>query len=144
MRKYKITIFNKLKLFYKCIASYSFAQRATILKQQLKVEFIRNRLSYPILLISNYKYGDGAKLRGYDFSLRHHVQICSGAHPDSCAVGTGGCSPRVKRQGREADHSPPSSAEVKNSRSYTSTPQYVFMAWCLIKQLILLHCVVLS
>jgi hypothetical protein len=39
----------------------------------------------------------------------------------------------VKRPGRETDHSPPSSAEVKNAWSYTSTPQYVFMAWCLVK-----------
>jgi hypothetical protein len=39
----------------------------------------------------------------------------------------------VKRQGREADHSLPSSAEVKNAWSYTFTPQYVFMAWCLVK-----------
>jgi hypothetical protein len=42
-------------------------------------------------------------------------------------------SVRVKRPGREADHSPPSSAEVKNAWSYTSTPQYVFVAWCLVK-----------
>jgi hypothetical protein len=34
---------------------------------------------------------------------------------------------------REVDHSPPSSAEVKNAWSYTSTPQNVFMAWCLVK-----------
>jgi hypothetical protein len=39
----------------------------------------------------------------------------------------------VKRPGREADHSHPSSAEVKNAWSYTSTPQYVFLAWCLVK-----------
>jgi hypothetical protein len=39
----------------------------------------------------------------------------------------------VKRPGREADQSPPSSAEVKNARGYTSTPQHVFMAWCLVK-----------
>jgi hypothetical protein len=39
----------------------------------------------------------------------------------------------VKRPGGEVDHSPPSSAEVKNAWSYTSTPQYVFMAWCLVK-----------
>jgi hypothetical protein len=38
----------------------------------------------------------------------------------------------VKRPGREADHSPPSSAEVRNAWSYTSTPQYVFKAWCLV------------
>jgi hypothetical protein len=29
---------------------------------------------------------------------------------------------RVKRSGREADHSPPSSVEVKNAWSYNSTP----------------------
>jgi hypothetical protein len=34
----------------------------------------------------------------------------------------------VKRPEHEADHSPPSSAEVKNAWNYTSTPQYVFMA----------------
>jgi len=39
----------------------------------------------------------------------------------------------IKRTGREADHSPPSSAKVKNAWSYTFTPQYVFMAWCLVK-----------
>jgi hypothetical protein len=39
----------------------------------------------------------------------------------------------VKRPEREADYSPPSSAEVENAWSYTSTPQYVFMAWCLVK-----------
>jgi hypothetical protein len=39
----------------------------------------------------------------------------------------------VKRPGREADHSPPSNTEVKNAWSYTSSPPYVFMAWCLVK-----------
>jgi hypothetical protein len=37
------------------------------------------------------------------------------------------------RPGREADRSPPSSTEVRNAWSYTSTPRYVFMAWCLVK-----------
>jgi hypothetical protein len=34
--------------------------------------------------------------------------------------------------GREADYSPPSSPEVKNAWSYTSTPSYAFMAWYMI------------
>jgi hypothetical protein len=38
----------------------------------------------------------------------------------------------VKRPGREADHSSVTSAEVKKTWIYTSTPAYVFMAWCLI------------
>jgi hypothetical protein len=37
-------------------------------------------------------------------------------------MGTRGSFPGVKRQGREADHSPPSSADIKNAWSYTSTP----------------------
>jgi hypothetical protein len=41
-------------------------------------------------------------------------------------------SPGIKRPWRKADHTPPSSAEVKNAWSYTSTPQ------------IRLHVVVLS
>jgi hypothetical protein len=41
--------------------------------------------------------------------------------------------PREKRPGREADQSPPSSAEVKNAWSYTSNSQYVCMARCLVK-----------
>jgi hypothetical protein len=39
----------------------------------------------------------------------------------------------VKRSVCEADHSPPSSAEVKNAWRCTSISQYVFMAWCLVK-----------
>jgi hypothetical protein len=34
----------------------------------------------------------------------------------------GALSLEVKRLGREADHSPPNSTEVKNAWSYTSTP----------------------
>jgi hypothetical protein len=45
----------------------------------------------------------------------------------------GALSPGVKRPEREADHSPPASAEDKNAWGYTSTPQYVFVAWCSIK-----------
>jgi hypothetical protein len=36
--------------------------------------------------------------------------------------------PGVKRQGREADHSPPVSAKVKKMLFSTSTPPYAFMA----------------
>jgi hypothetical protein len=56
-----------------------------------------------------------------DFSLHHRVRNGSGAHPASYRV-PGALSLVVKRPRREADHSPPSSAEVKNAWSYTSTP----------------------
>jgi hypothetical protein len=50
-----------------------------------------------------------------DFSCILCVQTGSGAHPASCTMGTGGPFPGGKAQpGRDADHSPPSSAEVEN------------------------------
>jgi hypothetical protein len=39
----------------------------------------------------------------------------------------GALSPEVKRSGREAGHSPPTSAEVKKTLIYASTPPYVLM-----------------
>jgi hypothetical protein len=45
----------------------------------------------------------------------------------------GGLSSGVKRPGGKADHSPPSSPEVKNEWSCTPNPQYVFMEWYLVK-----------
>jgi len=45
-----------------------------------------------------------------NFSLHHRVQSGSGVQPASYPISTGGSSLGVKR---EADHSPPSTAEVK-------------------------------
>jgi hypothetical protein len=45
----------------------------------------------------------------------------------------GALSLEVKRPDCEFDHLPPFNAEVKNAWSYTYTPQYVFMEWCLFK-----------
>jgi hypothetical protein len=41
------------------------------------------------------------------------VQTVSGVHPTSYTMGTGSSFSWVKRPEREADHSPPTSAEVK-------------------------------
>jgi hypothetical protein len=50
-----------------------------------------------------------------DFSSSLYVQTGSGAHPASCTLGTEGPFPGGKaRPGRDADHSPPSGAEVEN------------------------------
>jgi hypothetical protein len=49
-----------------------------------------------------------------DFSSSPCVQTGSGEHPASYSMGTGGPFPGGKaRLGSDADHSPPSSAEVK-------------------------------
>jgi hypothetical protein len=48
-------------------------------------------------------------------SVKLTFQTGSGAHPASCTVGTGGPFPGAKaRPERDADHSPPSSAEDNN------------------------------
>jgi hypothetical protein len=46
----------------------------------------------------------------------------------------GALSPTVKLSEREADHSPPASAEVKKIWLYIFTRPYAFMAQCLIIQ----------
>jgi hypothetical protein len=56
------------------------------------------------------------------FSLLHSVQTDSGAHPASYPFDKEGFSPGVKRQGREADHSSQSSADVKKSGGIPPVP----------------------
>jgi hypothetical protein len=82
-------------------------------------EVLRSRVSSGSI-VSDYGLDDraiclrspaGAK----DFSSNLCVHTGSGAHPASCTMGTGVLSPGVKaRPGRDADHSPPSSAEIVN------------------------------
>jgi hypothetical protein len=61
---------------------------------------------------------------GQEFSLPHGIQTGSGVHSTSCPMCMGALSPGVKRLARETDHSPPTSAEVKKTWVYTSTPLY--------------------
>jgi hypothetical protein len=69
-----------------------------------------------------------------EFSLFHVVQTDPGVHPISYTMSTGGFSSGMKRPGRKADHSYPTSAEVKKIWIYTSTPRKLLMAYCLISQ----------
>jgi len=74
------------------------------------------------------------RLHGTVFSYKFNLlSVISGANPVSYPMGTR-VSLGVKWPTREADHLPPSSAEVKNAWSYISTPQYVYLAWCLVKR----------
>jgi hypothetical protein len=66
--------------------------------------------------VSDYGLDDRGSIptEAEDFSSSPCVQTGSGAHPASYQMGTGGSFPGSKaRPGRDADHSPPSSAEVK-------------------------------
>jgi hypothetical protein len=58
----------------------------------------------------------------------HRVQTGSRVHLASCTVGTGVSFLVAKSTGREADHSPPSSVEIKNTWSFTSSFLYVCTA----------------
>jgi hypothetical protein len=62
----------------------------------------------------------------------HKVQIGAGPTLPPIQQVNGTLSMGVKHSGREADYSPPS-AEVTNTCSYTSSPPYVFTAFCLMK-----------
>jgi hypothetical protein len=72
-------------------------------------------LDVTIVFITSPYYID---IQDYFFA---HVQTGPGAHPSFCTMGTGSF-PGVKQPGRGADHPLPSSAEVENEWSYTSTP----------------------
>jgi hypothetical protein len=59
-----------------------------------------------------------------EFSSSLSVQTGCGPHPASCTVGTGSSFPGDKgRPGRDADHSPPSSAEVKKEWELYLSPR---------------------
>jgi hypothetical protein len=67
--------------------------------------------------VSDYGWTIGVRspTEAEDFSSSLCVQSGSGSHLASCSMGAGGLFPGGKaRPGRDADHSPPSSAEVKN------------------------------
>jgi hypothetical protein len=61
------------------------------------------------------------------------------AHPASYPVGTGRSLSGVKRLGREADHSPPTSAEVKKTSIYNA---YIYSPYGIepLKSLVERHC----
>jgi hypothetical protein len=85
------------------------------------------------------RYSDGLQVRrpgfdsrqGPDFSLLHRIETGYRAHPASYPMGTWGSFPGVMGPGREAEHSPQSSVEVKNGGAVHPLT-HVFMAQCLI------------
>jgi hypothetical protein len=65
--------------------------------------------------LDDWAIGVRSRAGAKDFSSSLCVQTGSGAQPASCTMGTRGPFPGGKaRPGRDADHSPPSSAEVVN------------------------------
>jgi hypothetical protein len=68
-----------------------------------------------LCLTTDWTPGVRSPTEAENFSCSLCVQTGSGAHPASYTMGAGGPFPESKaRPGRDADHSPPSSAEVMN------------------------------
>jgi hypothetical protein len=75
-------------------------------------------------LTANWTTGFPSPAEALDFSSSPCVQTSSGVHPASYPMGTGGPFPGGKaRPGRDTDHKPLFSAEVKNEQElYFSHP----------------------
>jgi hypothetical protein len=81
-----------------------------------------------IIIFGSIRLSDGldgrvpfpATARG--FSLRRSVKTGSGAHQASGPMNTGLLSPGIKRPGRVADHSLPSSDKIKNGGAILPLP----------------------
>jgi hypothetical protein len=87
----------------------------------IPVRFMCRNRGSPISIVPGYGLDDRAILvrspaeTKENFSSSLCVQTGSGAHPASCTMDTGGPFLGGKaRPGRDADHSPLSSAEVEN------------------------------
>jgi hypothetical protein len=78
---------------------------------------------------------DSRKRHERDFSLPHTVQIGSGAHLDTYPVGTGALSLGSKSvRGMNLITHLQVLPWLRMGGAMPPVPQYVFIAWCLIKQ----------
>jgi hypothetical protein len=96
------------------VSMFYFANQVSLLSCKY---LLSSKLIFYRFLLScyfNYRAIEVRSPTGADFSSSPCVQTGSGAHPASYSMGIGGSFPGGKaRPGRNADHSPPSSAEVK-------------------------------
>jgi hypothetical protein len=100
---------------------YSLHSWKDVVELHYTIEWESRLLSwYSVGLRTSWMIGGLSPGSGWEFSPHHRVQNGSGAHPPIQWL-SGGVSLGVKRPGCEADHSPPSSDEVKKAWRYTST-----------------------
>jgi hypothetical protein len=72
--------------------------------------------------------GYGLEVQGFGLEIFLFSKASRPVLGPTQPMGNGDFSPGVKGLWREADHSPPSSVEVKNTRRYTSTTST--SSWC--------------
>jgi hypothetical protein len=161
------TIFFKSSRLWDNVEKYGTARRATddnIIRHMRKACWItKTRIQTHTLIFYTYRFVSdysvlsskdsressdsivtmlGWRVRGsnpgkYKRIFSMNVHNGSGACPVSYLLGTGILSPRVKRPGREVNHTPPSSAEVKNKWSQASArlSSFLYHASMTIKKL---------
>jgi hypothetical protein len=111
---------------------------------------VKRKIPSPSVCVGN---GYGLDVRGS--GVRFPVGLGIFLFSTACRPALGSTQPSIqwvpgalslglKRPEREAHNSHPCSVKVKNPWSYTSTPPYLVMTWCLIKQRLHLPGVVLS
>jgi hypothetical protein len=90
--------------------------------------------------LSQYSDGLRAGWLGFNSQQEQVILLCSTASRQALQATQphiqwvpGALFPGIKQQGCEADHSPPSSTNVKNCGAIPPFP--IFMPWCLIKQM---------
>jgi hypothetical protein len=108
------TVFSQLSLQQEHLLCLPFSLRHVNWEKRCGRRVVVYYYSYTV-----YKLRSPAEAQYFSSSLC--VRTSSGAHPASYPMGTGGPFPSGKaRPGRDADHSPPSSVEVKNKELYSS------------------------
>jgi hypothetical protein len=79
-------------------------------------------------IATGYEQGsefESGRVKNFLFSTSSRPALGSTQPPIQWVPGT--LSPGLKRPGREADHSPRASAEIKKIWTYTSSPPYAFI-----------------
>jgi hypothetical protein len=79
--------------------------------------------------MAKVQFSEGAKI--FLFPTTSRLILGPTQPPVQCVLGA--LSLGIKQPGHEADHTPPSTADIKNGGANLHSP-YIFMAWCLIKQ----------
>jgi hypothetical protein len=111
------------KLDYESFSPNTFRMALMFIRFQQLFSIAQGNRSTPgisVSIVSGYGLDDRvievrSPAEAKQFSSSLCVQTSSVAHAASCTMGTGGPFPGAKaRPGHDADHSPPSSAEVDN------------------------------
>jgi hypothetical protein len=125
-----------MKNYFSKLAGVILVKSAPALHKELpfNVHFIKSlnelqRNRYSGWLLAGRRRGRSSnpdRVKNFSFSTSSRPAVGPTLSPIQWAPGD--FSTGVKQPGREADHSAPTSTEVKKTSIYTSTPLYAFMA----------------